>query len=182
MLKIVVALKKEVGTLSGYDVYYSGCGKVNATISTMEAISAGAKTIINYGTAGAVGNLSGLIEPTGFVDRDMDVRPLGFELGQTPFEEGIRIGHKGIIVGSGDTFATSTPEIKCDLVDMEAYAIARVCKKYDIEFKCLKYVTDNADESSAKSWEENIATGSVLFQEWLMSNHPVPVKKAAHQM
>ena len=54
--------------------------------------------------------------------------------------------------------------------------------KYDIEFKCLKYVTDNADESSAKSWEENIATGSVLFQEWLMSNHPVPVKKAAHQM
>ena len=88
----------------------------------------GAKTIINYGTSGAVGNLSGLIEPTGFVDRDMDVRPLGFELGQTPFEEGIRIGHKGIIVGSGDTFATSTPEIKCDLVDMEAYAIARVCK------------------------------------------------------
>ena len=87
MLKIIVALKKEVGNLSGYDVYYSGCGKVNATISTMEAISAGAKTIINYGTAGAVGNLSGLIEPTGFVDRDMDVRPLGFELGQTPFEE-----------------------------------------------------------------------------------------------
>ena len=72
MLKIIVALKKEVGNLSGYDVYYSGCGKVNATISTMEAISAGAKTIINYGTAGAVGNLSGLIEPTGFVDRDMD--------------------------------------------------------------------------------------------------------------
>ena len=170
MLKIVVALKKEVGTLSGYDVYYSGCGKVNATISTMEAIS-----------AGAVGNLSGLIEPTGFVDRDMDVRPLGFELGQTPFEEGIRIGHRGIIVGSGDTFATSTPEIKCDLVDMEAYAIARVCKKYDIEFKCLKYVTDNADESSAKSWEENIATGSVLFQEWLKSNDYMPLQQAAQQ-
>ena len=128
--------------------------------------------------SGAVGNLSGLIEPTGFVDRDMDVRPLGFELGQTPFEEGIRIGHKGIIVGSGDTFATSTPEIKCDLVDMEAYAIARVCKKYDIEFKCLKYVTDNADESSAKSWEENIATGSVLFQEWLKSNDYMPLQKA----
>ena len=39
MLKIIVALKKEVGNLSGYDVYYSGCGKVNATISTMEALS-----------------------------------------------------------------------------------------------------------------------------------------------
>ena len=54
--------------------------------------------------------------------------------------------------------------------------------KYDIEFKCLKYVTDNADESSAKSWEENIATGSVLFQEWLKSNDYMPLHKAAHQM
>ena len=53
---------------------------------------------------------------------------------------------------------------------------------YDIEFKCLKYVTDNADESSAKSWEENIATGSVLFQEWLKSNDYMPLQKAAHQM
>ena len=43
MLKIIVALKKEVGNLSGYDVYYSGCGKVNATISTMEAISSWCK-------------------------------------------------------------------------------------------------------------------------------------------
>ena len=59
MLKIIVALRQEIYTLSGYDVYYSGCGKVNATIATMEAISSGAKTIINYGTAGAVRNLSG---------------------------------------------------------------------------------------------------------------------------
>ena len=181
MIKIVVALRQEINRLSGYDVYYSGCGKVNATIATMEAISAGAKTIINYGTAGAVGNLSGINEPTGFVDRDMDVRPLGFELGQTPFEEGIRIGHKGIIVGSGDSFATSTPEIKCDLVDMEAYAIARVCKKYDIEFKCLKYVTDNADESSGSSWEEKVGNGAILFQEWLKSNYPMPLQQAAQQ-
>ena len=46
----------------------------------------------------------------------------------------------------------------------------------------VKYVTDNADESSAKSWEENIATGSVLFQEWLKSNDYMPLQKAAHQM
>ena len=167
MLKIVVALKKEVGTLSGYDVYYSGCGKVNATIATMEAISAGAKTIINYGTAGAVGNLSGLIEPTGFVDRDMDVRPLGFELGQTPFEEGIRIGRRGVVVGSGDSCAVGKPEIECDIVDMEAYAIARVCKKYDVDFKCFKYISDNADDNAASDWRENIKKGNELFQTML---------------
>ena len=32
MLKIIVALRQEINTLSGYDVYYSGCGKVNATL------------------------------------------------------------------------------------------------------------------------------------------------------
>ena len=181
MLKIIVALRQEINTLSGYDVYYSGCGKVNATIATMEAISSGAKTIINYGTAGAVRNLSGLIEPTGFVDRDMDVRPLGFELGQTPFEEGIRIGHRGVIIGSGDTFAISKPNIECDLVDMEAYAIARVCKKYDIKFRCLKYITDNADDSSGSSWEEKVGNGAILFQEWLKSNDYMPLQQAAQQ-
>ena len=76
----------------------------------------------------------------------MDVRALGFELGQTPFEEGIRVGQRGIIVGSGDTFATSTPEIKCDLVDMEAYAIAKIAgiklcqalnKQYNFNSICL---------------------------------------------
>ena len=29
--------------------------------------------------------------------------------------------------------------------------------------------------------EENIATGSVLFQEWLMSNHYMPLQQAAQQ-
>ena len=133
----------------------------------MEAIDAGAKKIINYGTAGAVGNISGLVEVTGYVDRDMDVRPLGFRLGQTPFEEGIRIGRKGLVVGSGDSFVVGKPEIECDIVDMEAYAIARVCKKYDVEFRCFKYISDKADENAASDWNENIRKGNQLFQELL---------------
>ena len=91
----IIALPEEAEGLKGHSIYLSGCGKVNATIATMEAIDAGAKKIINYGTAGAVGDISGLVEVTGYVDRDMDVRPLGFRLGQTPFEEGIRIGRRG---------------------------------------------------------------------------------------
>ena len=91
MPTLIIALPEESEGIEGYPIYLSGCGKVNATIATMEAIDAGAKKIINYGTAGAVGNISGLVEVTGYVDRDMVVRPLGFRLGQTPFEEGIRI-------------------------------------------------------------------------------------------
>ena len=167
MTTLIIALPEESEGIEGYSIYLSGCGKVNATIATMEAIDAGAKKIINYGTAGAVGNISGLVEVTGYVDRDMDVRPLGFRLGQTPFEEGIRIGRKGIVVGSGDSFAVGKPEIECDIVDMEAYAIARVCKKYDVEFRCFKYISDKADENAASDWNENIRKGNQLFQELL---------------
>ena len=167
MTTLIIALPEESEGIEGYSIYLSGCGKVNATIATMEAIDAGAKKIINYGTAGAVGNISGLVEVTGYVDRDMDVRPLGFRLGQTPFEEGIRIGRKGIVVGSGDSFAIGKPEIECDIVDMEAYAIARVCKKYDVEFRCFKYISDKADENAASDWNENIRKGNQLFQELL---------------
>ena len=167
MTTLIIALPEESEGIEGYSIYLSGCGKVNATIATMEAIDAGAKKIINYGTAGAVGNISGLVEVTGYVDRDMDVRPLGFRLGQTPFEEGIRIGRKGLVVGSGDSFAVGKPEIECDIVDMEAYAIARVCKKYDVEFRCFKYISDNVDENAASDWNENIRKGNQLFQELL---------------
>ena len=167
MTTLIIALPEESEGIEGYSIYLSGCGKVNATIATMEAIDAGAKKIINYGTAGAVGNISGLVEVTGYVDRDMDVRPLGFRLGQTPFEEGIRIGRKGLVVGSGDSFAVGKPDIECDIVDMEAYAIARVCKKYDVEFRCFKYISDKADENAASDWNENIRKGNQLFQELL---------------
>ena len=167
MTTLIIALPEESEGIEGYSIYLSGCGKVNATIATMEAIDAGAKKIINYGTAGAVKDISGLVEVTGYVDRDMDVRPLGFRLGQTPFEEGIRIGRKGLVVGSGDSFAVGKPEIECDIVDMEAYAIARVCKKYDVEFRCFKYISDKADENAASDWNENIRKGNQLFQELL---------------
>ena len=45
----IIALPEEAEGLKGHSIYLSGCGKVNATIATMEAIDAGAKKIINYG-------------------------------------------------------------------------------------------------------------------------------------
>ena len=167
MTAIIIALPEEAEGIKNYPVYLSGCGKVNATIATMEALASGVKKIINFGTAGAVSNISGLVEATGYVDRDMDARPLGFKLGQTPFQNDIQIGVNGLIVGSGDTFATSAPEIKCDVVDMEAYAIAKICKKYNVEFRCFKYISDKADDNAAFDWRENVRKGNTLFKNLL---------------
>ncbi len=166
-IALVIALPQESEGISGHPVYLSGCGKVNATIATMKAIRDGANYIINFGSAGAVSPISGLVEVTGYVDRDMDARPLKCDLGQTPFEDGIIIGERGIVCGTGDKFATSTPEIECDIVDMESYAIAKTCYKEGVKFRSFKYISDDADENSADDWEENIHKGNELFQKLL---------------
>ena len=166
-ISLIIALPAEAEGIEGYPVYLSGCGKVNATIATMRAIRDGADYIINFGSAGAVSPISGLVEVTGYVDRDMDARALKCELGQTPFEDGIILGEKGIVCGTGDNFATTTPEIECDIVDMESYAIAKTCIKEGIKFRSFKYISDDADENSANDWEENIHKGNELFQKLL---------------
>ena len=40
-------------TILGYDVIYSGIGKINATIATMKAYNSGYNTIINIGSCGS---------------------------------------------------------------------------------------------------------------------------------
>ena len=164
---LVIALPEESEGIQGYPIYLSGCGKVNATIATMRAIRDGHDYIINFGSAGSVTDVTGLVEVTGYVDRDMDARALNCELGQTPFECGIMIGKPGIVCGSGDTFAISKPEIECDIVDMEAYAIAKTCMKEEVKFRSFKYLSDSTDENSANDWEENVHKGNSLFQQML---------------
>ena len=119
----IAALKEETPNLK--DFHYSGVGKINATIKIMELISKfQPNEIINYGTAGSTKqNLSGLVECTKFVQRDMDARGLmNFKLGETPFDpiSKITYSNEGYTCASGDSFVQSSVEIDCDIVDMEA--------------------------------------------------------------
>ena len=85
---ILVALEEECprNLLSEWRVEYSGVGKVNAIISLSKAVfQERPKIVINFGTAGSSdAKLQGLKEVTTFKQRDMDVRPLGFKIGETP--------------------------------------------------------------------------------------------------
>ena len=54
-------------------------------------------------------------------------------------------------------------DIEVDVVDMEAYAIAKVCKMENIEFKCFKYISDNADKNADNDWNKNLAKGASAF-------------------
>ena len=162
----IAALKEETPNLK--DFHYSGVGKINATIKIMELISKfQPNEIINYGTAGSTKqNLSGLVECTKFVQRDMDARGLmNFKLGETPFDpiSKIILSNEGYICATGDRFVKNKLEIDCDIVDMEAYALAKICKIKNIDFKCFKYISDYANDESSNDWKENCHKGASDF-------------------
>ena len=168
----IAALKQET---EGMDFFqHIGVGKINATFNTSKLIDElNPDLIINFGTAGAKKkDLSGLIECTRFYQRDMDVRSLNFKLGETPFDDiNEIILANGYSCGSGDNFVDKDIEMQVDVVDMEAYAIAKVCKKKDIKFRCFKYISDNADNNSSNDWKENLKKGSSLFYRFAKKNY-----------
>ena len=48
----------------------------------------------------------------------------------------------------------------CDIVDMECYALAQVCKQREIPFLSFKWVSDDGDSSK---WHENATVGFKNF-------------------
>tara|TARA_B100000780_G_scaffold158127_1_gene110596 strand:- start:288 stop:812 length:525 start_codon:yes stop_codon:yes gene_type:complete len=152
--------------------HHVGVGKINATYNTLSLINTHKpKIIINYGTAGAINNkLKGMVECTKFFQRDMDVTGLGFKLGETPFDKikEIIFSENGYSCGSGDSFVNKKIDMKVDIVDMEAYAIAKVCKLQNINFRCFKYISDNADENSRKDWNRNLKLGAKAFSDFII--------------
>ena len=170
---LIIALKEELprNLLPEFNIEYCGVGKINATYKALEIISKyEPKLIINFGTAGSLRkNLFGLHEVSHFFQRDMDATALGFKIGVTPFEERsvIDFGRTGLSCSSGDNFVSSPPELKTDLVDMEAYAIAKVCVLKNVQFMCFKYVSDNADGDASKNWKANASLGATAFKDMI---------------
>jgi adenosylhomocysteine nucleosidase len=167
----VAALKEETPGLNFFQ--HIGVGKINATYNLNKLIHRFKPTeIINYGTAGAIKkDISGLVECTKFYQRDMDARGiLNLKLGETPFDNINEIinSDEGLSCGSGDSFVTKKIEMNVDVVDMEAYAIAKVCKLENIKFRCFKFISDNADENATSDWIENCKNGAKLFKKKLM--------------
>lgn len=173
-LALIMALPNESKGLfeqAGIDVHYSGIGKINAAFKAFEVIQkTGCKTLLNLGTAGSQ-HFDGhnLVEVTQFVQRDMDVSPLGFEVGFTPMDDDLPAAihlepyfadlPKGIC-GTGDSFETGMPKVTCNLVDMEGYALAKVCHKLGVRLISVKYITDGANDTAHLDWEENLLLGA----------------------
>jgi len=178
VIYILVALEQEFNTSAldknKYQVFYTGVGKVNAAhVATKYAMQRTCDAVINYGTAGTLNKelIGQLVEVGTIHQRDMDARPLS-PLGTTPYDlehkaSELTICDSPYTLSTGDNFVTNTPEIVTDLVDMEAYAIAKVCKHLAVPFYCVKYASDFADADAAEHWQDNVNKGANLFKEWL---------------
>ena len=162
----VAALKEEVPNLDFF--HFTGVGKINATHTITQLIlKHKPEEIVNFGSVGSLNKeIKGLIEVTKFYQRDMDVRGLmNLKLGETPFDSihEIITNDAGYSCGTGDSFVQSKIEMNVDVVDMEAYALAKICKLHNVDFKCFKFISDNADENASNDWLENCKKGSQLF-------------------
>lgn len=169
---VLIAIKEEAPDLALLPhVFCTGVGKVNAALTAARLIEKHRpKRVWNFGTAGGITVGSGIHECTHFVQRDMDVAPLGFSLGQTPYEEHIilALGEGGLTCSSGDSFVTDPNlSIPADLVDMEAYALAKACAHTSTLFTCYKFISDRADDGSHSDWSENVHKGEIAYLEIL---------------
>jgi adenosylhomocysteine nucleosidase len=163
---------------AGVPVLYTGVGKVNAAIALTRRLAEFARDgsrlplVVNFGTAGSARlPARTLVACRRFVDRDMDVGALGFAPGVTPFDElppviefpAAFLELPEADCGSGDSFSTTHSGFDFDVVDMEAYALAKACKLIGAPFACAKYVSDGADEHAAEHWKANVAGAADRF-------------------
>jgi adenosylhomocysteine nucleosidase len=169
----IVAVPDEVdiqGKILEYPVIFSGVGKINATMAAMSALHLGYNEIINIGSCGSLKLPVGKIAKVGQVFQDIDVTPLD-EYGSTPFDA----NSKQIILDTNfDTSCFTTDYFydnnqlskyspyylemieKCSIFDMECFAIAKICKRYNVKFSSYKWISDDGDHSH---WKENCKIG-----------------------
>jgi adenosylhomocysteine nucleosidase len=180
---VVMALEIESQGLFaqlGVPVLYTGLGKVNAAYRLARALTerrarhGRLPKVVNFGTAGSPRLKAGsIVACRRFVQRDMDVSGLGFPLGATPFEDvpaqlefPVMFAElPEAVCGTGDRFETGRPVVECDVIDMEAYALAKVCHLEGAEFGAVKFVTDGADGDAGVDWHANLPRAARAFVE-----------------
>lgn len=149
----------------------TGMGKVNAAMKTMRAICEyHPDMVINYGSAGTLNhNIGDIIVCNRFIDRDLQQVTLNGVVSEIVFGTDAarhvlteqRLTERAKVLwgtcNTGDSFITSGADIEGDVIDMESYAMADVCREMGIPFIAVKYVTDVVGQNSVESWQEKLA-------------------------
>lgn len=142
----------------------TGVGKVQAAMNLMRAIYEFCPdAILNVGTAGTIRhNVGDVFVCRNFIDRDLEKVALPGIGSRISFDNKIGISKIDgcddmCWCNTGDSFVTDICDIEGDVVDMEAYAEAEVCKSMNIPFVSVKYVTDVIGQNSVEDWASKLS-------------------------
>lgn len=179
---LLSATELEHGRLSinGIPIFITGVGKISAAHNTTELIREyKPDLVINFGSCG---NLKyhkvGQLLRIGKVHNDIDAEPFA-KYGDTPFSEWstITFDDSEHSCFSTDYFYDSSENkysenylkmIKsCDVIDMELYSIAQVCKSMGVPLQSFKWVSD---DGSSKDWNRNAKMGYDSFEKYISDN------------
>lgn len=168
------------GGNGGNEIVYckTGIGKDRAAYALTNAILQYCPDlVVNMGTAGTLNHKVGeIFVCRRFVDRDMQkINALGVECeidSSALLEERVLCldwGRDGVC-NTGNSFLTEGVNVTGDVVDMEAYAEAIVCREKKIPFVSVKYVTDIIGQNSVKHWEDKLADAREALGKFIEDN------------
>src|SRR3954469_20746084 len=185
---VVAALREEVAHLpAGVDVVVTGVGKALAAAGLARRLAAtpAPDLVVNVGTAGAVRTgIHGVMEVEFVTQHDFAYAALEQLLGR-PAHRGFLLTAtappatvpaaptEALALATGDTFVADAAAAALiaaagiDLVDMEAYGYAAACAEFGVPFRCVKAVSDSADEDAGTSWVETIDSCARELGRWV---------------
>lgn len=177
-LLFVVAMDTEVheSMRENTNILFTGVGTINATMALTRYLATHPEvtTVVNIGTAGSINYPQGaIVSCNRFFQRDMNCSPLGYSIGETPYDDneivfsptiqntnlfnGINI-ISDAICSTGNSFENDrtrlTSVVDVDVVDMEAYALAIVSNSFNVGFNSIKMISDNVDSDGVMDWSE----------------------------
>lgn len=169
----VAAVAGEAAHLpEGADVLITGIGTLNAAMALTEALTRGPlpARVVNIGTAGSlIDGHGGVFEIREVLKHDFETSAVEQITGRE-FPNTLALGTpSGLLptarLATGDSFINDSARRaqlarRADLVDMEGYAIAKVCQHFGVPVTLLKQVSDNADESSTATWADAVDQGA----------------------
>ncbi len=164
---LIMALKEESqGAFEqmNFDPHYSGVGLVKASFYTQKWISEyKPKHVFNLGTAGSFSIPQGsLIECSEFTQRSAN-NYVNFNF--KPIQNKTITDLPKAKCGSADFIEKNNSLTSCDVMDMEAYAIAYVCSQLNVPFTSIKYVSDSSNENLIQDWKLNLKKASLALVE-----------------
>ena len=175
---LVVALEEEAAHLhvSDLPVLVTGAGKVNAAVALASTLgSASPSEVINLGTAGGLRpGITGTHLITTVTQHDLDDAAL-FALTGLHFGEPVHLATEGKVLTTGDDFIADDERRRflaehADLVDMEGYAVARVCQALSVPVRLVKQVSDSADSSAERSWRQTVDECAEALGAWVRAH------------